>query len=205
MPRMMTFRCVPTGPERSGPMVAPAWRAAPRLVTAAMGGFLALVGCAENPSANYLGGFGDPLRGAALYAPRNLGDTSRWAGQPAEAAVAAEQLEFLTSALPASPRYAPELNPAVVQQLEVARGEMRAYLGVAPAADPALVIAGLRRAGDLLRAGNRAGAEAALSGQAFTAGPAGTLARLSAMPRLPRTAEAAGLVASDFDRLDRRR
>lgn len=205
MPRMMTFRCVPTEPERSGPVVAPASRSAPGLVTATMGVFLALAGCAENPSANYLGGFGDPLRGAALYAPRNLGDTSRWAGQPAEAAVAAEQLEFLTSGLPASPRYAPELNPAVVQQLEVARSEMRTYLGIAPAAEPAVVIASLRRAGDALRAGNRAGAEGALTGPAFTAGPAGTLARLSAMPRLPRTAEAAGLVASDFNRLDSRR
>ena len=130
-----------------------------------------MAGCADDPSANYLGGFGDPLRGAALYAPRNLGDTSRWAGRPAEAAVAAEQVEFLTSGLPASPRYAPELNPAVVQQLEVARAEMRAYLGIAPAADPALVIAALRRAAESLRAGSRAKAEAALADPAFTAGP----------------------------------
>ncbi|RYJ04375.1 MAG: hypothetical protein EON47_00525 [Acetobacteraceae bacterium] len=119
--------------------------------------------------------------------------------------MAAEQLEFLTSGLPASPRYATELNPAVVQQLEVARGEMRAYLGIAPAANPDVVIASLRRASEALRAGSRATAEAALTGPAFTAGPAGTLARLSAMPRLPRTAEAAGLVASDFDRMERRR
>ena len=119
--------------------------------------------------------------------------------------MAAEQLEFLTSGLPASPRYAPELNPAVVQQLEVARTEMRAYLGIAPAADPALVIAALRRVGESLRAGSRVNAEAALADPAFTAGPAGTLARLDAMPRLPRTAEAAGLVAADFDRLERRR
>ncbi|MBV1798024.1 hypothetical protein [Siccirubricoccus sp. G192] len=162
-------------------------------------------GCARDPSANYLGGIGDPVRGAALYAPRNLGDTSRWAGQPAEAAVAAEQLEFLTNELQTNPRYAPEVNPAVTQQLAAARAEMRGFLGIAPTAPPEPVIEGLRRAAAALRAGNRAGAEAALSGPSFTAGPLVTLARLNAMPRLPRTAEAAGAVAAELDRLDRRR
>src|SRR5687768_9439913 len=37
-------------------------------------------GCATDPGGDYLAGFGDPVRGAALNAPRNLGDTSRWAG-----------------------------------------------------------------------------------------------------------------------------
>ncbi|MBL6455345.1 hypothetical protein JMJ55_08435 [Belnapia sp. T6] len=170
-----------------------------------VGLLLGLAGCATDPSAEYLGGFGDPIRGAALYAPRNLGDTSRWAGQPAEAAVAAEQLEFLTDSLTTDPRYAPEINPAVLQTLQTARTEMRGYLGIAPDAAPAGVIAGLRRAAEGLRAGSRARAEAALAGPAFTAGPTGTLQRLATMPRLPRTAEAAGMVAAEFDRLERRR
>jgi len=205
MPRMVTFRCVPTGPKRLSVAGAPRRRAAPGLVTGLLAVLLALAGCAENPSANYLGGFGDPVRGAALYAPRNLGNTSRWAGRPAEAAVAAEQLEFLASELATNPRYAPVVNPAVVQQLNVARQEMRRYLGIAPDADPQVVITGLRRASDALHASSRARAEAALAGPAFTAGPAATLDRLAAMPRLPRTAEAAGMVAADFDRLDRLR
>ncbi|MDB5372596.1 MAG: hypothetical protein JWP04_1238 [Belnapia sp.] len=213
MPRMMTFRYVPTEPKRFSPAPAPAPKSAPGLVTTLLAGLLAMAGCAQDPSADYLGGFGDPLRGAALYAPQNLGDTSRWAGRPAEAAVAAEQLEFLTDGLPASPIYATELNPAVVQGLTTARVEMRHYLGIAPDADPQVVIASLRRAAAALRANGQAGgptngralAEAALDGPAFTAGPVGTLQRLAAMPRLPRTAEAAGLVASDFDRLERRR
>ena len=163
-----------------------------------------LLGCATDSGADYLSGIGDPVRGAALHAPRNLGDTSRWTGRPMEAAAAAEQLEFLASELVANPRYAPEINPAVVQQLDWARSEMRAFLGIAPAASPALVIAGLRAAADALRAGSRARAEAALSGPAFAAGPLLTLARLGAMPRLPRTAEAAGGVAAEFNRLDRR-
>lgn len=162
-------------------------------------------GCAVNPNADYLYGIGDPVRGAALYAPRNLGDTSRWVGRPADAALATEQLEFLASELASNPRYAPEIDPSVTQRLEFARAEMRGFLGIAPDAAPALVRAGLRATAEGLRAGSRARAEAALSGPAFTAGPAGTLARLGAMPYLPRTAEAAGGVAAEFDRLDRRR
>ena len=75
----------------------------------------------------------------------------------------------------------------------------------APSAAPELVIAGLRRAAAALRAGSRAGAEAALSGPAFAYGPSATLGRLASMPRLPRTAEAAGGVAAEIDRLERRR
>lgn len=200
MPRMVTLRSVPTAPERLHRRGA---ARAPRLVMLAV--LLALAGCADDPSANYLGGLGDPVRGAALYAPRNLGDTGRWAGRPAEAAVAAEQVEFLANELATNPRYAPEVNPAVLQSLQTARREMRGYLGIAPDADPGVVIAALRRASEALREGGRARAEAALATLAFTAGPAGTVQRLASMPRLPRTAEAAGMVAAEFDRLERRR
>jgi len=166
---------------------------------------LSLAGCAQDPFGEYLFGVGDPVRGAALRAPRNLGDTSRWAGRPAEAALAAEQLEFLTSELATSPRYAPAINPAVLQALQRARAEMRAYLGIAPDAEPEVVMVALRRVGGALREASRARAEAALSSPAFTAGPQATLARLEAMPRLPRTAEAAGMVAVEINRLDQMR
>jgi hypothetical protein len=166
---------------------------------------LVLAGCSAAPGTRWLGGFGDPVRGAALRAPSTLGDTSRWSGRPAEAAEAAAELEFLASEFATNPRYAPEANPAVPQQLEFARREMREYLGVAPTAAPDLVRAGLRRAAAALRAGSRAGAEAALSGPAFVYGPAATLGRLASMPRLPRVAEAAGGVAAEIDRLERRR
>ena len=157
------------------------------------------------PGTPWLAGLGDPVRGAALRAPSTLGDTSRWAGRPAEAAEAAAELEFLANEFRNNPRYASEANPAVSQQLEAARQEMRSFLGVAPDAAPELVRAGLRRAASALRAGSRAGAEAALSGPAFAYGPPATLGRLASMPRLPRTAEAAGAVAAEIDRLERRR
>ena len=151
-----------------------------------------------------MGGLGDPVRGAALRAPATLGDTSRWAGRPVGAAEAAAELEFLANEFATNPRYAHEANPAVRHQLNVARREMRDYLGVAPSAAPELVIAGLRRAAAALRAGSRAGAEAALSGPAFPYDPSTTLGRLASMPRLPRTAEAAGGVAAEIYRLERR-
>ena len=124
-------------------------------------------------------------------------------GQPMSEAAA--ELEFLANEFATNPRYAPEANPAVSQQLETARREMRGYLGIEPTAAPELVIAGLRRAAAGLRAGSRAQAEAALSGPAFVYGPAATLGRLASMPRLPRVAEAAGGVAAEIDRLERPR
>ncbi len=174
-----------------------------RLVTALLG-VLAVGACAMDPSEEYLLGFGDPVRGAALQAPRNLGDTSRWAGRPAEAAIAAVQVEFLAQELATHPRHSVEISPSVLQQLQMARTEMRDYLGIAPAADPQVVIASLRRAAEALRGASQPRAEAALTGPAFTAGPAATLDRLASMPRLPRTGEAAGAVANEFARRDRR-
>ncbi len=212
------FRWVPVGCKRSGRAIAsrlerftpgreqpvrrfPLFqRLFPVLLLA-----LVLFGCSATPGAPWLGGLGNPVRGAALRAPFTLGDTSRWAGRPVEAAEAAAELEFLANEFATNPRYAPEANPAVGQQLATARSEMREFLGVAPSAAPELVIAALRRAAGALRAGSTAGAEAALSGPAFAYGPSATLGRLASMPRLPRVAEAAGGVAAEIDRLERRR
>jgi hypothetical protein len=164
-----------------------------------------LLGCSATPGSPHLFGLGDPVRGAALRAPSTLGDTSRWAGSPALAAEAAAELEFLANEFATNPRYATEANPAVSQQLEAARREMRGFLGVSSDAAPELVMAALRRTAAALRAGSRAAAEAALSGPAFAYGPAATLGRLASMPRLPRVSEAAGGVAAEIDRLERRR
>ena len=127
--------------ERSG-----LWASGRRRLALALLPALLFSGCASPPGAPYLGGIGDPVRGAALNAPRVLGDTSRWAGQPAAAADAAAQLEFLADEFATNPRYAPEANPAVLHQLETARREMRGFLGISPDASPQLVMAGLRRA-----------------------------------------------------------
>ena len=49
---------------------------------------LACGGCVMDPSRPYLGGIGDPVRGAALNAPWIFGDMSRYHGNPAGAAQA---------------------------------------------------------------------------------------------------------------------
>ncbi len=209
------FRYVPIKSERFARLIAsrfgrvtPRREQSQRCFPALLPAFLSLLllaGCSATPGTPWLGGLGAPVRGAALRAPIALGDTSRWAGRPVEAAEAAAELEFLANEFATNPRYAPEANPAVLQQLEAGRREMREYLGIAPAATPELAIAGLRGGAAALRAGSRARAEAALSGPAFVYGPAATLGRLASMPRLPRVAEAAGGVAAEMDRLERRR
>jgi hypothetical protein len=166
----------------------------------------ALAACARDPAQSYLWGIGDPVRGAALNAPRMLGDTAQYAGRPAEAARALVQLEFLADAFADDPRYAPEVQPTVLFQLRQARAEAREAIGVAPDAPPEVVIEALRRAAAALDAGSEARAEAALAARdVFTLGPRATLARLGALPPLPRTRIAAGAVAAELDRLDRRR
>jgi hypothetical protein len=164
-----------------------------------------LAACGNDPTTNWMGGLGDPVRGAALSAPRNLGNTSRWDGNPAGAARAVEQLEFLTDQFATNPRYAPEINPSVLQQLQAARTEMRAAVGIAPDSRPEPVIVAMRRTAEALDQGSRARAEAALSGPSFMVPPGVVLERLSTLPRLPRVANAAGAAANEIERLGNRR
>jgi hypothetical protein len=167
--------------------------------------FLAL-GCATDPVADYLGGFGSPIRGAILYAPRNLGDTSIYAGDPAGAAMAAAQLEFLGRELRQDPVYAPQLSPTLQPGLDAAVAAMRGAVGIAPTAPSPLVERSMRQVAQQLRAGDRASALATLEDRAlYPQGAAATLERLSALPYLRRVSIAAGEVAAELDRLDRSR
>lgn len=158
----------------------------------------ATAACAEDPALDYLGGIGDPVRGAALNAPRMLTDLSQYAGRPAEAARAAVQLEFLADRLPNDPYWFPQISPTLPFQLREARSDLRAALGIAPDAPPDLVIDSLRTAAAALDAGRPARAEAALTSPAFRAGPQGTLARLGSLPRIYSVAVAAGAVAGEI-------
>lgn len=162
---------------------------------------LLLAACEADPAADHLGGFGDPVRGAALNAPRLLGDTSRLAGQPAQAALAAVQLEVLADAFRSDPRYMHDVSGTARASVEAGRAEMRRTLGIAADAPPETVIAQLREAAAALDAGSRARAEAALSGPAFPGGGAATLARLGRLPFLPRVSEAAGAANQEIGRL----
>lgn len=164
------------------------------------------MGCATDPVADYLGGFGLPIRGAILNAPHNLGDTSRYAGDPAGAAMAAAQLEFLGRSVPTDPIYGPQFSPTLQPGLDAAVAEMRAAVGMGTRADSAAAEARLRQVALSLRGGQPALAQQALADRAiFPLGAEATLARLANLPRLRRVSIAAGELAAELDRLDRSR
>jgi hypothetical protein len=175
-----------------------------RLVAPALLLPLALAACEADPAAQHLGGFGDPVRGAALNAPRLLGDTSRLAGRPAQAALAAVQLEVIAEAFRSDPRYMHDVSGTARATVEAGRAELRRAIGIAPDAPSDVVIGQLREAATALDAGSRVRAEAALTGPAFPAGGEATVARLARLPFLPRVSEAAGAANQEIGRLNRR-
>ena len=163
-----------------------------------------LAACTMDPAQDYLWGFGDPVRGAALNAPRNLGDTSIYAGDPAGAAMAAAHMEFLARRLTVSdPRWGPGLSPTLSNALDGGRDEFRAALGIPRDVPGEVAEQALRRAAQMLRAG--LGADGLRDRAIFTLGPQATLERLATLPRLGRVRIAAGAAAAEMDRLERRR
>jgi hypothetical protein len=159
--------------------------------------------CAQDPVTDYLGGFGDPVRGAALYATQNLGNTSRWDGDPAGAAMAAAQLEFLARSFRDDPIWSTRANPATTQTLQSAVLEMRRTLGISLTAPNGAVEQLLRQASQALRAGSQARALASLSGSFFTVPPEEVLRRLGNLPRLGLVSSAAGMANEDAFRRPR--
>lgn len=186
------------GAPGADPLTAAAMRR--RVLPLAM---LFLAGCTPDPAARWLGGAGDPVRGAALNAPRLLGDTAQYRGDPAGAALAAVQLEFLDQQFRTNPVYMHNVSGATLFSVRAGRTEMRNAIGIAQDAPPDLVIAQLREAAAALQAGSPARAEAALSGPLFPLGPEETLRRLGALPMLPRVRDAAGAANREITRFDR--
>ncbi|MFC3125723.1 hypothetical protein ACFOD4_11655 [Pseudoroseomonas globiformis] len=175
-----------------------------RYFTAAALPFL-LAACATDPARSYLGGVGVSLRGAAMNAPFQFGDLSRWHGQPDRAALAIVQIEYLAETLANDSYWNQKVSPLVTMQMERARDEAREALGIASGAQPELVMRQLRQAAQSLQDGQRGAAVEALGGPAFSLGGEGTLRALSSLPRLPRSAEAAGAVNAEITRLDNER
>lgn len=146
-------------------------------------------------------GAGDPTRSAifsAAYAFNNPGGLA----DPAVAARAAANLEWLATSIPQNPRYsyAPTLNG----QLGLARNELHAALLVAPGAPPQAVVDGLYGASRALRVSDRAGAARALPAVAFP-DQEGTLMRLAALPPLPQSAAATAAAERELNRDDQDR
>jgi hypothetical protein len=135
-------------------------------------------------------GAGDPLRSSLIATGSAFASPGRL--PPAAAARAIAQMEFLAASLPQSPtlRFSP---PTLGPQLDIAREEWRGALGIADGAPAQSVINGLYAAGRALDAGQNDVALAALSRLPFQRGGPATLAQLSALPPLPRTAAAAAM------------
>ncbi len=135
-------------------------------------------------------GAGDPVRAALATGATAFAAPRRLAGQPAEAARAVADMEFLAANLPTNPRFADQ-SPTLTPQLMAARAEWREAIGIAPDAPPQAVINQLFAAGRALDMGQQDAAAAALPATTFTRGGAATLAILGNLPRLPRTNAAA--------------
>ena len=138
----------------------------------------------------FVDGAGDPLRAAVLQAGAAFSNQPALQGNPAAAARAIAEMEFLAVQLPGNPTV-PGNTSLLQPQMFIARAEWRGALGIAPEVPPQAVIDPLFAAVRALEAGNRAAASAALVPGVFAPGGEGTLARLAALPPLPRTAHAA--------------
>lgn len=120
------------------------------------------------------------------------------ANQPAAAARAIADLEFLAGAVPADPRWQTSSSMAQTQLIQ-ARNQARAALGVPRNAASQQVIDALTAAANALDAGDRAAAAQALPRSIFTAGPQATLARLARPPRVPSAGAALASLAAGPD------
>ena len=146
-------------------------------------------------------GAGDPTRAAIITTANVFAAPGSIAGQPALAARAAAQLEYLVIEIPTGPRWR-GFSPNVSLELEQARPELRSALGIDPAAPPQAVIDSLYEASRALTAADRAAVERILVPPIYPAGPAITLQRLSAMPILSHANFATALAAGEMNRLD---
>jgi len=144
---------------------------------------VAATACAPQPPDFSYAGTGDPLYVAMTTAQRNLTDLGRYRGQPALAALALGQYEFIMAEL--MDRVAnPNLTDAQYALIRGGQAEIRRTLGMPSDAAARQVSNALRRFAFAVRAGDRAGAMRALSDPAFTFGAERTLQILTNLPPL---------------------
>jgi hypothetical protein len=146
-------------------------------------------------------GAGDPTRAAIITTANVFAAPGGVAGRPALAARAAAQLEYLAVELATGPRWV-GFSPLVALEFRRTQPELRAALGIDPAAPPQAVIDSLYAASRALAAGDRAAVERILAPPLYPAGAAATLQRLAAMPFLPHANFATTLALREMSRLD---
>jgi len=159
---------------------------------------LALLGCQPLPPAEQVtltpdvppGQFApDPTDQAIIAAQDVFWNGKGLSGDPARTARATAFIEYLATDF-TTLRWLG--SPALVApQLQLARRDLRAFLGIAADAPAQPIITAMLHASDALASGDRAGAEKMLSAAPFRDPPGTILARLNAMPRLPNVASGA--------------
>ena len=127
--------------------------------------------------------FGDYDVFATQQAAFAFAQSSRTRGNPAEAARAAANVDYMAGELSTSPRW-DNVGPLTKLQMLQARQTVRQTLGVAPGTRSQAVVDDLFAASDAAAAGNPAAAQAALDPSVFTFGPARTYSLLTDMPFL---------------------
>jgi hypothetical protein len=146
-------------------------------------------------------GAGDPTRAAIITTANVFAAPGSIAGRPALAARAAAQLEYLAVEVATGPRWV-GFSPLVSLEFKKAQPELRAALGIDPAAAPQAVIDSLYAASRALAAGDRAAVERILGPPLYPAGAAATLQRLAEMPYLPHANYATASALREMNRLD---
>ena len=158
---------------------------------------------ARLPEASGGGQLLDPARQAILHASSAFGSAAPMAGRPWEAAQAISEAEFLAVELRHNSRWT-EMPAIVSVSFEQARPEWRAALGIDPAASAQSVIDAMTRVRLAFGAQDPVAAGAALGQAPFGLGGPQTLDRLSALPALPRTAQATSLAERGLWSMQRR-
>jgi hypothetical protein len=160
---------------------------------------------ADLSGGNQPGRLVDPVRAAILASAVAFADAGlSLAEKPDAVAQAAAQLEYLSIALPRSEAYA-AMPEGTVMSLGLARGELRAALGVNDAADPQQVMRALLAAARALRAQQPEQAAAALPAALFRPGGAVSIRRLAEPGPLPQAAAATNLAQQDLAKIDANR
>ncbi len=153
------------------------------------------------PAARVGQGITDPVRSAILSSAYVFARPDTVQGDPAAAAEALGNLEFLAADLAVNPTYQ-DLDGIVVPMLAQGRDEARATFGFRPGAPAQVAMDALYATAAALRAGRAAEARAALTPLAPGQEDA-VLRRLEALPALPRAAAATRQAQTALMRRDR--
>jgi hypothetical protein len=143
----------------------------------------------------------DPARTAINFVDTVFDRPQRMQGRPAYVAEAVGELEWLAVNLSTDQRWA-GLAATVPGQMRAARDELRGVLGIRADATANAVIGAMDATIVALRAGNRAGAVAALDQVTAPGGGARALATLEALPAVPVASRATSNAVNALSQMD---